>query len=287
MTRRKPFLKSSKWPDFVIHGDKVDGNIPVARLKNWEEFLQLTNAGKIAPPSCEMLFRGQRNASWGLTPSIARMTEAGTYQEDWATRHLENFKYSIRGRTKIPVSQMGSADEIWALGQHYGLWTPLLDWSHSPFVAMFFAMHEEDPKHEKPKNYSRAIFGLNKSNLETFLPEDLFVNPLSSDHDRLISQDGLFTLSPSGETSLETTIINSLAENEIDVDDPLVLKDYIFKLHIPIETEDERQDCLMALRRMNLHFANLYPDLTGSSLHCNELISNEVRSEQAELRGEQ
>lgn len=269
--RRKPHLNSPFWPETIINVDKVDGNIPSSRVKDWQQFISLVNEGKFCEHDDEVLFRGQRNGTWALIPSIARLSDNGTYNHEFAEQQIENFKYSIRGRTKIPVSQLDPED-VWALGQHYGLWTPLLDWSRSPFVAMFFAMSEPNPKDESPINYSRAIFRINRTKLSDYMDDSFFVNPLNSDHDRLISQDGLFTLSPAGETTLEYQIINALAESGIDIDGPKVLKEFICKIHIPINDEPERKKALLALRRMNLHYANLYPDIDGSSMHCNELL---------------
>ena len=280
--RRKYHLNSPLWPKFAINGDTVDGNIPSTRVKSWSHLVEVINKDPLFNQAGQMLYRGQRFAHWGLTPNIARLSGTGIYEDEWAQQHLESFKYSIRGRTKIPVAQMLNDEDVWSLGQHYGLWTPLLDWSRSPFVAMFFAFSESDPKDESPKNYSRALFYLNKSKLEEFLTTDIFVNPLSSDHDRLISQDGLFTLSPSGQTSLELEILNALGENDIDIDDADVLKEYIFKIHIPLDTEQERLQCVNALKRMNIHYANLYPDVTGSSLHCNDLLTEHVRTAKQE-----
>lgn len=271
--RIKKYLNSPVWPKVKINVDNFDGNIPSTRVKNWQQLIALINNGKISDQNDEVLFRGQRNASWGLVPSIARLSKNGTYKNEVASKQIEHFKYSIRGRTKIPVSQLEDVD-VWALGQHYGLWTPLLDWSRSPFVAMFFAMSEQDPVNESPKNYSRAVFSINRTKLIDVMGDDFFINPLSSDHERLISQDGLFTLSPAGEITLEYYIINALAENGVDVDNADVLKDYICKIHIPIHSDCERNNAVIALGRMNLHYANLFPDIAGSSLHCNELLRN-------------
>lgn len=276
--RRKPHLNSPLWPEITINFDKFDGRIPSSRVKSWQQFISLVNDGKLNEKGDEVLFRGQRNGSWALTPSIARLSTNGTYSTQTAGAQLESFKYSIRGRTKEPVSRL-SEEDVWALGQHYGLWTPLLDWSHSPFVAMFFAMSEPNPSTESPKSYSRAIFRINRTKLGEYMNDDFFISPLSSDHDRLISQDGLFTLSPPGEINLENQIINALAENEVDVDTPSVLKEYICKVHIPVESELERKKAISALRRMNLHFANLYPDLEGSSMHCNDLLRENIEND--------
>lgn len=269
--RRKIHLNSPVWPKTIINVDKFDGNIPSSRVKSWQQFITFVNEGRFCEQGDEVLFRGQRNGSWALTPSIARLNDNGTYKQEFADQQIESFKYSIRGRTKIPVSQLNTED-VWALGQHYGLWTPLLDWSRSPFVAMFFAMSEPNPKDESPRNYSRSIFRINRTKLAGLMDDSFFINPLSSDHDRLISQDGIFTLSPAGETTLEYQIINALAESGVDVDKPAVLKEFICKIHIPVDNESDREKAVLALRRMNLHYANLYPDLVGSSLYCNELL---------------
>ncbi|WP_337162895.1 FRG domain-containing protein [Vibrio fluvialis] len=273
---RKPHNRLSAWPKFDIFNDEIDGAIPVTKVKNWQHLEEILSNDTIFKTSDEWLFRGQRRSDWGLTPSLARLSEHDTIDADLANRHLNLFKYSVRGRVKS-ISSLEDLD-VWAIGQHYGLMTPLLDWSRSPYVSMFFAVEIRDPENESPKNYSRAIFALNKTRLDR-LNVDIFVDSLASENARLISQNGLFTISPfSDSNTLETDILNQLAERDIDIDDPDVLKRYIFKVHIPMEDEKDRLDCFQSLRKMNIHHSSLYPDLIGSSSHCNELIKEEYHS---------
>ena len=46
-------------------------------------------------------------------------------------------------------------DIYWAIGQHHGLKTPLLDWTKDPYKAVFFALGERKEKDDK-----RIVFGL-------------------------------------------------------------------------------------------------------------------------------
>lgn len=55
-------------------------------------------------------------------------------------------------------------DEIWAIGQHYGLLTPLLDWTEEPYIATYFAFYEK----ETNEQCDRVIYALNKD-LERYL----------------------------------------------------------------------------------------------------------------------
>lgn len=268
---RKPHKRLDNWPVFKIINDEIDGGIPSTTVNDWQHFQKIVSIDNIFKTQDEWLFRGQRRSDWGLTPSLARLSDNLTIDRSLADKQLRQFKYSIRGGTSHPIVNIEDID-VWAIGQHYGLMTPLLDWSHSPYVAMFFAFERKDPLLEKTKNYSRAIFALNKTKLEK-LNIDIFVDSLSSEHDRLISQSGLFTHSPIGQhNTLESHILAELSDREVDIDDPESLSRYIFKVHVPMENDEDRLDCFLSLRKMNLHHASLYPDLIGSSMHCNELV---------------
>ena len=89
------------------------------------------------------LFRGVGRASYELVPSIARRFEpnvlGGEGYEEWCGKGLDRFRLSLRGRAKFEPELAGNELEIWALGRHYGFYTPLLDWTGSYGVALYFA----------------------------------------------------------------------------------------------------------------------------------------------------
>lgn len=92
----------------------------------------------------QWLFRGHANADWRLRPGIHR---GYTAQQE---RYLSN-EFRVRARSRH-ASCPGNNDYAgWlALMQHYGVPTRLLDWSYSPLIAAFFAVHPD---------YSRALAG--------------------------------------------------------------------------------------------------------------------------------
>lgn len=279
------FLNLPHWPEFDIFDKNIDGLIPSARLESWEQFHEVVKTYSAHDGGGEYIFRGQHHYEWALDPSLDRLCKKAT-QEDIARRQLRNFRLSIRGRVPDNAIFKEDNEELWAIGQHHGLATPLLDWTLAPYVGLFFAFMTYDSVLwvDDKRNFSRAIYVLNKSFLEDLInegdPIDLgypkILEPSKDDHGRLVNQAGLFTIAPYGET-LESALFNALTESEIDVDDPKEVSQYICKLHIPNDDE-ARQACLRHLRKMNIHHASLFPDVIGASDYCNELISEAINN---------
>ena len=212
-------------------------------------------------------------------------------------QHLENFKLASRGRLdprdleerddntggrhnadedRLDTPPVGSEllrreeNNWWAVGQHYGLVTPLLDWSTSPFVAAFFAFEEETPRGEKVDR--RAIYGLHKRLVSQKSDEIReahfgggrapvidFIEPLFKDNPRLTSQGGLFTRAPDGMT------VSAWTQQVYDRDSD---QDAVFLLALSLPDE-HREYILRALNRMNINHQSLFPDLYGASSFVN------------------
>jgi hypothetical protein len=105
------------------------------------------------------IFRGQSRKQYLLLPSLFRTNPKISLSE--IDKHLHKFKMSIRGRIEIHRSELEDEDAVWAIGQHFGLKTPLLDWTASPFVAAYFAFEGERksdfPPETKGKSFSESL----------------------------------------------------------------------------------------------------------------------------------
>ena len=264
---------------FEIMADELSGRIPVTRLESWRDFTNLLESDFFNRHGVQLVFRGHRRHDWGLMPTLGRVTNNGIITELLADGQLGRFKRAVRGRLN-DTALVNEDDELWSVGQHHGLMTPLLDWTYSPYVALFFAFHKEDDRDEKDNPY-RAVYVLNKSFLvdnETETGIRVF-EPRKDHHGRLVNQAGLFTFSPFDAT-LENKLTDVLADEEGFTDEelrsaseeeqPEILARYICKIYI---RNEERDACVRHLRRMNVHHASLFPDLIGASDYCNILTA--------------
>ncbi|WP_336801284.1 FRG domain-containing protein [Kaistia sp. MMO-174] len=251
----------------------MDGLIPSCKIASWRDLERVVSQDPHTSNIGQVIYRGHRRHDWQLEPGLTRAFSGGAIPPNWSAGLLRKFSLSMRGRG----FDFGGRDdnEIWAIGQHFGLATPLLDWTESAFVALFFAFADED-RPEELSNPSRAIYCLQRSALDELLP-DLFFEPRLGENSRLVNQAGLFTVTAAGGDNPVTEVINALSEaGAINPDDPRELSKFICKIHIP---NTERPACLGMLRKMNIHHANLFPDPGGASSYCNDWLNRAVAEE--------
>lgn len=255
------------------------GRVLEVSLGSWKEFYE-----RVEDPvfrTAHFIWRGQRDASWHLGSGLDRFL--AKRPKDTiplaAEKHLERFKLASRGRRGQNPNQPRNDNEWWALAQHNAMLTPLLDWTESPFVALYFAFEKE----QRPDSGVRAVWALSEAVVSARLDEDPaseeilasgrrarqgalrtgpleFIRPMQDDNSRLVSQAGLFTRVPSGMT-IEEWVSGNTSGNS-----PLT---GLVKIAVP---DQDRVDCLCSLNKMNINHISLFPDLYGAGKHCNNAL---------------
>jgi hypothetical protein len=203
----------------------------VVRASSWTELQEQLFEGSWNPDiqrfRPKAAYRGLSSSDYRLETTLQRMRGSYVLVE----RHLlRNFK-------KYAHRSVVSQDSTWhwiAVGKHYGLPTRLLDWTHSPFVAMHFATSNIEKMHE-----DGVIWVVDYARAHDLLPMDLqeqlrsegatifttellakslrgldelaalagdfvvFFEPPSID-DRIVNQFALFSLLPDPRTTFDT-----------------------------------------------------------------------------------
>ncbi|WP_182911221.1 FRG domain-containing protein [Pseudoalteromonas gelatinilytica] len=235
-------------------------------LRDWEHFREYVAqefGGKNS-----YIFRGHADRNWKLESTLTRL--AHRVSEDITPKLLEsaqlkNFQVRIRGlRGTNP--QLLDDNGLWSLGQHYGLCTPLLDWTESVYIASYFAFEHS----ESCQSGWRTVYALNRVGLMSTYSEMKnegldFIEPLYDDNKRITAQAGIFTKIPTG-TDLESWLAQRGLER------------FLIKLHIENYC---RLEAINDLKLMNIIGASIYPDLHGASQTCNMYI--ETLSDNHEL----
>ena len=212
------------------------------------------------------------DSGWFLQSSFDRKVQIKDQQDraQKLQKHFDNFKEAMN--KSYPNALPPDDVDIWALGQHYGLKTPLLDWSLSPYIAAYFAFIEGSKQNDLDDNY-RYIYALNRS-LERLLSKRKKANQvLSSDRSvpfidqlpypnpRFTAQQGILTKAFQGNNIWKYVQIYSQKRPGQVI---------IVKFRIPTK---DREMCLSELHSMNINHANLLLDFHDVVDICNSKLS--------------
>jgi hypothetical protein len=235
-------------------------------------------------------FRGQANACWPLASSLERLVPKASRQPRRDVEHILLDRFKRQAHHHLAERPDASAAIEWfALMQHWGVPTRLLDFTLSPYVALFFALRERPagcgkclPSHAAVwslhhvalQSLAKQALGLKgrvggqalRTALDNLVEQDRelrFVAPIQPFlmNARLAAQQGMF-LCPST-LGLSVDILFSQVEDFhlfVDQQAKKVKETFARKLIIPIA---ERPSMLRELSRMNITSASLFPGIDG------------------------
>ncbi|MEN8242792.1 MAG: FRG domain-containing protein [Chloroflexota bacterium] len=114
-------------------------------IKDWGNFSTIAEKLSSMGPEGPNVFRGQEDAEWPLRPSLTRLL---LEQNVDLTRGLEIEKKALREFQKRAHIDTGFCRDLrkddtlswWEIMQHYGAPTRLLDWTKSPYIALYYAV---------------------------------------------------------------------------------------------------------------------------------------------------
>jgi hypothetical protein len=278
-------------------GDEpFDKLVLTERAASWGEFLAWVN--ELQGSWC---FRGQRNAQWNLDTSLDRAVRRdltfgnSTFAAKGGVYHLarkpqiSELLFLFQQQAHQYVAELPSSDDLgswFALMQHHGAPTELLDWTKSSYVALYFAFEEEPPEN------GCALWAINLDWLEqkahellsTQPPNDLkgraeYVNGLLRQPEtpvilqvsplrlnaRMVAQQGFFLCELCDDRYnfgldfsqiLKWMMMHPETSDGPHIPDRPVVRKLVLQRHLRIAF-------LKKLRVMNIHRASLFPGLDG------------------------
>jgi hypothetical protein len=246
---------------------------PNRTIESWEDFLDLAARSQpsMSPFGTDYLLRGHADETWPLRSSLLRLLGSGvTAEEALATegKLLDIFK--AQSHLHLRGYPLPGDDDLlawWALMQHHGAPTRLVDWTASPYVAAYFAVESAWDRAGTiwfihPYTLADA-FGrlpltgrpLREVMVDPAAYDGVFaVPPRTQQSDRLVAQQGHFTV--------PVNVLGDQARLLLDAcDNPVADEsDIMGKLIVPAHLKPE---FLHRLRAMNVTATSLFPGIDG------------------------
>ena len=242
------------------------------KIDNWDDYLSLTLSSKYVSWG----FRGQSDSSWPIQSTLTRYLKDFKINKDAWEHQEERIIRIFKRKAHHYLKNIPNDDDIlqWlSIMQHHGTPTRIIDFTWSPFVAAFFALHRAtkecavwaiypaafdyqkkivfaDGTEIEPKSLwptSNEIF--KKYFLESNIPFVVQGEP-NAMNDRLIAQSGTFAVPSVIDKSLEEILLTYPSSDNV-----------IFKFIL--NTEKIRDEAMSYFHVTNINESTLFPGIDG------------------------
>lgn len=229
---------------------------------NWQQFKKRCSDFK----HHDVIFRGQSKLA-RLRTSFHRMGRTDLSRfivQDIATLHK---RLSARTRHVFKLEIPDENGAFFNLVQHHGYPTPLLDWTHSPYVAAFFAYRNISSADARgaSRNEKVRIYAFDKKKWHQDFSQIFFTNSqfphftiaefLAIDNERMIPQQAVSSV----------TNIDDIESYIREMEAKMNGKSYLKVIDLPVK---ERDLVINELSVMGITAGSLFPGLDGT---CEEL----------------
>jgi len=257
------------------------------RIRGWEDFVQTVSRFEQGSPfTGRWAYRGHADATWALETSLMRALEGHrlTAAQALEIERSAMLEFQKQAHLYVPP-RMAFGDDAagnWAVMQHYGAPTRLLDWTRSPYVALYFAVihlagdgavwlldaHalQEATRRRYPRLVTCADDREARAHilLDPDAPAAVYLTDLHVQTDRMAAQQLLFTLSPRILADHGELIARTLDRAVVGAWQKLVVPEAL------------KPDFMRRLRTMNITARTLFPGLDGVGRSIGELVRLEA-----------
>lgn len=258
------------------------------RITAWDDFVaSVVDPVLAVTPALQgnYIFRGQS----GLEPSYTRICKAVGFDSTKAiaTENAALARFIREAYLHVPpvISQNAGVLDWWTLMQHYRAPTRLLDWTHSPYVALYFAVADQWNTDGsvwmfkanaliKKSDEKHGVIGPHDLDLHTDrilrnpdTPSRLVVIEQTRPTERMLAQQGVFTICTHILADHAEAMEAILPATERSTEGTVS----ILRAKFVISSQAKR-DCFRRLHAMNVTAAALFPGLDGVGRSVQELI---------------